>query len=296
MKTLTKAIKIEQAQIQDSDLPSLRDAETYFGHIRSLTEYMQGGEVKTLSGNPKAKVALTDSNAKLVKEAKRGTGFAYMSTTLLSGSVNGTCVNDKFCADTCVVQHNANRRMFGTVGAGVASRTELFFTWPEAFARLMLRDLIAFSRMKKVQGFKLRSRNNTGADLAWERILPPVYWDTARELGVMHYDYTKRLDRVGYVNDVYRTAYSATAFTRPATIARLLSRGATVALVLPIPAGENAAVPTSWAGLPMVDGNAYDSRWDDPDGHLVGLTAKGVLLQNWRNTGVWGPLVTSLPR
>jgi hypothetical protein len=36
-------------------------------------------------------------------------------------------------------------------------------------------------------------------------------------------------------------------------------------------------LPTHWHGLPVVDGDATDNRFDDPGGVVVGLRAKGRL-------------------
>lgn len=264
-----------------SDLMNITEARTVWADIRAGYGF-----------GPDATVIKVGGNAKLDKEmGKRPVVFG--SHTLLSGRVNGTCVNDATCADDCVVG-NGGRAGMPSVQRGRAALTELALNAPEAHAALLVRDIHAAGRKARRLGADLRIRLNTNSDLAWERTLPSVVWETVAEYGVA-YDYTKRIDRVGWVvPGVYRTSYSATAHTRPAQVARLLGRGDTVTLVLPVPQG--GSVPPVWAGMPMVSGDDTDDRSGDPSGSLVGLTAKGKLLQRWKRTGVWGPLVTSLAR
>lgn len=115
-------------------------------------------------------------------------------------------------------------------------------------------------------------RPNANSDVAWERIAPSLFALIATWNG-RAYDYTKRVDRVGFLTPNYRTTYSLTRATRPETVARITSRGDTVTAVFP----SVAPVPTSWRGLPVVDGDTTDDRFADPSGVVVGLKAKGKL-------------------
>ena len=115
-------------------------------------------------------------------------------------------------------------------------------------------------------------RPNANSDVAWERIAPALFELIATWNG-RAYDYTKRMDRVGFLAENYRTTYSLTRATRPDTVRRITGRGDTVTAVFP----SVAPIPATWHGLTVVDGDSTDDRFSDPSGVVVGLKAKGKL-------------------
>lgn len=189
------------------------------------------------------------------------------SVTLLAGTDGGMCVNDSRCRATCVVAESARAR-YDNVRRARAARTDFLTDYPELFLGLLL-DRLAWAH--RVHGV-LDLRPNANSDVAWERIAPDMF-DLLGSWGGRAYDYTKRLDRVGFLARNYRTTFSVTRGTRPDTVARIASRGDTVTAVFP----STAPMPTVWHGLPVVDGDVTDDRFSDPAGSVVGLKAKGKL-------------------
>ncbi len=185
------------------------------------------------------------------------------SLSLNAGSAAGWCVNDRTCAATCVVEHGGNAR-YDSVRVARQARGAFLLQHPDAFATLLARDVEWASARGWVFG-----RPNTNSDVAWERVFPWLFEMTAG------YDYTKRLDRVGWVAPNYRVTYSATAATREVTVRRVVERGDTVTMVFPI--GKKADMVREWRGIPVIDGDVSDFRFGDPDGVIVGLRAKGGL-------------------
>lgn len=190
-----------------------------------------------------------------------------VSITLEAGSDGGLCVNDKYCRATCVVAESA-RAQYDNVKRSRAARTQFLTDYPELFLGLLL-ERLQFAHDR--HGI-LDIRPNANSDVAWERIAPALFeliatWDGRA------YDYTKRMDRVGFLADNYRTTYSLTRATRPDTVRRITGRGDTVTAVFP----SVAPIPATWHGLPVVDGDSTDDRFSDPSGVVVGLKAKGKL-------------------
>jgi len=87
------------------------------------------------------------------------------------------------------------------------------------------------------------------------------------------YDYTKNIRRaLAYAAGQYPANYHLT-FSRSESnaddVARALLAGVNVAVVF------RKALPATWGGRPVIDGDAHDLRFLDPRGVIVGLRAKG---------------------
>jgi hypothetical protein len=189
------------------------------------------------------------------------------SVTLVAGSDGGLCVSDAHCRQTCVV-HESMRAQYENVKRARNARTDFLTTHPDLFLGLLL-DRLQWAHDR--HGI-LDIRPNANSDVAWERIAPDLFaliatWDGRA------YDYTKRIDRVGFLAENYRTTFSVTRFTRPDTVQRITGRGDTVTAVFP----SVAPLPATWRGLPVVDGDVTDDRFSDPAGSVVGLLGKGKL-------------------
>lgn len=190
-----------------------------------------------------------------------------VSVTLLAGSIGGLCTADRHCRATCVVQESA-RAQYANVQAARRARTDFLTDHPDLFLGLLL-DRLQWAHDR--HGI-LDVRPNANSDVAWERIAPAMFeliatWDGRA------YDYTKRIDRVGFLADNYRTTFSVTRHTRPDTVARITGRGDTVTAVFP----SVSPLPATWQGRQVVDGDVTDDRFSDPSGVVVGLLGKGKL-------------------
>jgi hypothetical protein len=102
----------------------------------------------------------------------------------------------------------------------------------------------------------------------------------ARELARRHpsvqfYDYTKIPGAILAARDIPNLHYT---FSRGEAndddAGMALAWGTSVAVVFDTPKGE--ALPASWYGVPVIDGDEHDLRFLDPRGVIVGLRAKGA--------------------
>ena len=81
------------------------------------------------------------------------------------------------------------------------------------------------------------------------------------------YDYTKRANRAALPAN-YKLTFSL-AENNDADALTVLARGGTVAAVF------RKALPDTYWGYPVIDGDEHDLRFLDPAGVVVGLKAKG---------------------
>jgi len=161
------------------------------------------------------------------------------------------------------------------VMAGRMRKSKLFLTDPRGFVDELARQI--GTHVKRAARRKMRPviRLNGTSDLPWENLrtsdgqsLMTLYPD------VIFYDYTKNharmLARRQPLN--YHLTFSRSELN-DADCLRVLANGDNVAVVFDTRKG--AALPDTWNGYRVVDGDANDLRFLDPRGVVVGLRAKG---------------------
>lgn len=125
---------------------------------------------------------------------------------------------------------------------------------------------------------RINLRLNTTSDLRWELIAPDMI-GALTAAGVQLYDYTAWHPEDRRPSPDYRLTYSAKerAHTPDDYLVGILRAGGNVAIPFDTPRGH--ALPATWHGFPVIDGDQSDERRNDPAGVVVGLRAKGY---KWR--------------
>jgi hypothetical protein len=205
------------------------------------------------------------SQAKLGKSKEFTVGL-----TLQHAAVSGveTCPWRGECARVCVLD-NGNGR-YANTQQGRNVKTLFLYEHPEEFTRLLAHELRGLSATYE----RVLVRLNVNSDLRWYRILPALV-DGSTFGNVFFYDYTKNaavLSGSGMVAANYRAVYSVNETSDLAKVAAFVARGGTAAVVTT--RKKNDAPPASFMGLPVVDGDSTDNRYDER-GAWVDLAAKG---------------------
>ncbi len=110
-------------------------------------------------------------------------------------------------------------------------------------------------------------RLNGTSDLDWSEI-----YNKYPE--IQFYEYTKRPDMVNKsknLQNLYVT-FSRTETTKESTIQRIINGGTNVAVVF----DDKKEQPLTFMGIPVVDGDKHDRRFEDGNGKIVGLKLKGT--------------------
>lgn len=149
-----------------------------------------------------------------------------------------------------------------------AVKTAFAVVAPGDFLSLLLAD-IDRAADKAPNGMM---RLNTFSDIAWERFLPAEVFTR-----LAAYDYSKGgIRRFRAAREVgYRIVLSVSERTNLSAMDSWLAEGATAAVVFGTKRGE--ALPETFRGHRVIDGDASDDRLADPTGVVVGLRAKGRL-------------------
>ena len=156
------------------------------------------------------------------------------------------------------------------------AKTVAFRDDREAFMLQIVADINEAQRKARKLRVKLAVRLNGTSDIPWENI--PITIDGVTFPNIMavfpfvqFYDYTKLPNRRVPKNYHLTVSYSG---ANPAYAAKAAKTKHNLAVVF------HGALPATFLGRPVIDGDANDLRFLDPTGVVVGLTAKGKAKQD----------------
>lgn len=211
---------------------------------------------------------LTSANAKTQKGESLGyfTGILYLSPSDESGIMNTCQFATAGCRQACLGAHAGRNVM----PANVQSRfwkTMLLAENRALFLDCLRWDIGKIARRAKALGMKPAIRVNGSSDLAW------IGMQMAAEFPeVQFYDYTKLPKPELRVRANYAITFSYSGENLQDAL-HALAHGVNVAVVFDTQKG--AALPATWHGYRVIDGDAHDLRFLDDRGVVVGLRAKG---------------------
>ena len=209
-----------------------------------------------------------DANAKTVKGQGRGymTAILYLAPADESGYE--VCpMASKGCRKACL--NKAGMGAFSNVQAARIAKTRWYFEDRDAFMAQLVAEVRAFIRKAIKLGLIPVVRLNGTSDIPWERMSVEGQPNIMSLFpSVQFYDYTKRHNRRGLPANYHLTFSLAEDNDPRARVAA--SNGANIAVVF-----RNDKFPSTFMGMPVVDGDADDLRFLDGRGVVVGLKAQG---------------------
>jgi hypothetical protein len=156
-------------------------------------------------------------------------------------------------------------------------KTVEFFINRDVFMAKLVKDIKLAIVQAGKKGYIPVFRLNGTSDLAWEKYSVEVDGVEYANIfaafpNVQFYDYTKILGRK--IKDIanYHLTFSA-ADGNDADVIKAIEQGYNVAVVFGIK--KTVAMPETYLGRPVFNGDESDLRFLDPKGVIVGLYAKG---------------------
>ena len=208
---------------------------------------------------------MSEPNTKIIKN--RVPTISFTGNPERTSGLNACTSSTRECRATCIrYTGRLNLPMSMTVAD---TRMRFLAAHPDEACSMIYWETFRFAR--KHPG-NVGRRLNVVTDIRWEDFAPWLFeWSTP---DVLNYDYTKHWDRHRTPFSNYRLTFSATENHSPDDIRAKLETGANVAVVFPHTHKETGYGPT-WHGMPVIDGDVTDYRWEDPKGVIVALYAKG---------------------
>lgn len=174
------------------------------------------------------------------------------------------------CKDVCL--NTAGRGKFSNVQLARLKRTMLFLLDRERFFDMLIGEIFT-ARSKIGVRKKLAIRLNGTSDICWENEALTVLDQTYDNIfdyfpNVQFYDYTKIASRkVDHINNYHLTWSYSEANEVYSDMFSLTSLNKAVVF--------QKELPKTFRGLPVIDGDVSDLRFQDPKNRVVGLLAKG---------------------
>jgi hypothetical protein len=167
------------------------------------------------------------------------------------------------CRKTCL--KNSGRMRMEPSKKARYNRTKLYFEENALFMMALKGEIASLLMKARKEGKKLAMRLNGTSDLDWSEVYQAFPM-------VQFYEYTKRPDLIikNAGANVHYT-FSRTETTKQATIDKVTKRGVNVAVVF-----KSKDMPAEFNGLPVVNGDKHDRRFEDKQGVIVGLSFKGT--------------------
>lgn len=233
-------------------------------------------------------------DAKTRKGTKLGylTGIQYLAPSTESGIVNLCPDSTPGCEESCLF--TAGRAALDDrINQARIKRTITFVLNKAGYWSQLIRDVEALIRAAERKQLIPCIRLNGTSDQPWERMLikgTGTAYDGMTILeafpNVQFYDYTKTIDRMDTRNasgvqvpdNYYLLASYSEKMTQWTMEYQLLDRGKNVAVVFRVCQHRGncgCALPESWKGHKVINGDASDVRFEDEQGVIVGLKAKG---------------------
>jgi hypothetical protein len=203
------------------------------------------------------------SNTKTSKGEKQGyrTYIMHLAPGMLSGFQ--VCASASAgCLFACLNLSGMGK--FSNVQAARIAKTKLFFQDRQTFMDKLVKEIHAAIKSAKKAGLIPVFRLNGTSDIRWENQTVWGY-NNVMELfpDIQFYDYTKHSNRKNIPSNYHLT------FSRSETNEdQILTVTYNTAVVF-------ETLPTTYMGLPVVDGTETDLRFLDPQGVIVGLVVNG---------------------
>jgi len=215
-----------------------------------------------------------ETDAKTIKGGKLGyrTAIVYMMPDMT------ICPASKAagCHEPCLVSAG-QAAVYKAIPRARKGRTDLFHSEPQVFIALLKRELDAFIRKAKRDGFIPVIRLNGTSDIDYTRL---AVNDKGQHIfdhynDIQFYDYSKKPSHARKAQTIanYSVTLSYSGYSSQyanATMKAAHKYGVNVAVVF-----DSKRLPAVWQGFEVVNGDESDLRFKDPAGVVVGLYAKG---------------------
>jgi hypothetical protein len=235
----------------------------------------------TTMGNAKKVTGLSylgsvASSSKIAKGLKYNemTYILYLAPASLSG-YNVCPMSTEECRTACLTESGHNRIDVkkNAINKARIKKTKLFFEHREFFMGWLVTEIEKAKYKANELGYRFSVRLNGTSDIE-----PTLFQYNSRVIfelfdDVTFYDYTKVAKRFGllqfYPN--YDLTYSFSGHNMVQSLKLLSENKGRVAMVF-----EGKVLPVSFMGYKVIDGDAYDMRYLDEQGVIVGLKFKKV--------------------
>ena len=216
------------------------------------------------------------SSSKIAKGLKYNemTYILYLAPASQSG-YNVCPMSTEECRTACLTESGHNRIDVkkNAINKARIKKTKLFFEEREFFMYWLICEIVSAKQKAEKEGYQFSVRINGTSDISLESF--KVEGKNILEIFpfIKFYDYTKVANRFKMLDkyDNYDLTYSFSGHNMFQCLELLSEKKGRVAMVF-----EGKVLPKTFMGYDVIDGDAYDMRYYDAPGVIVGLKFKKV--------------------
>lgn len=209
------------------------------------------------------------TNAKTAKNEIE-TFILYLAPSDTIGTHNLCPFASEGCRKSCL--YSAGRGAFSNVQQSRINKTKFWAYDRESFYVQLTNEILQIWERSKKTGNQVAIRLNGTSDIDHIGLIfkyTGIALLSAEYSNLLFYDYTKNPNHIRkYAGTRYKLTFSLSEINQSEAIDVLLN-GGNVAAVF---AGE---LPQSYKGFKVINGDASDLRYFDPENVIIGLKAKG---------------------
>lgn len=229
--------------------------------------------MKLLStGNPKILKGISEGYNTYILHLAPASLSGYNTCAKATAGCKAACLNTAGRGGMFKKGENTN-----TIQKARIRKTIMFFEQRDTFMRLLVKDIELAIKQSAKKGLVPVVRLDGTSDIPFEKY--PAIRDGIEYANIFFafseiqfYDYTKILGRkVNHIPN-YHLTFSA-ADGNDSDVIKAIEQGYNIAVVFGIKKGT--AMPDTYLGRPVFNGDDSDLRFLDPKGVVVGLYAKG---------------------
>jgi hypothetical protein len=202
------------------------------------------------------------------------TGILYFTPS--KGSGVNLCPMAKIakCEGPCL--NTAGRGAMSSVQVSRLRKTLFYLQYRNEFKALLRKELDRLLRKASKAGMLPACRLNGTSDIRWEQVIPDIMVEYQKK-GIIFYDYTKIPNRDVSKVEGYDLTYSYSGVPEfQPYVQKAVANNSRMAVVFRT---ENI-IPKEFMGMKVVNGDQHDIRFQEPQGVISALKAKGKAKQD----------------
>lgn len=237
-----------------------------------------------------------DANPKIVKSDAAHAGYLSKIMHFAPAMVSGYEVcpsRTPACTAACLHTAGHPVHMVGKEKARIG-RTRMFFEQREAFKTMLFWELKCHVIYCRRHRLKAAVRLNGTSDIVWEKVMPDIFTTFPK---VQFYDYSKITQRFSpewKLPSNYKLVFSMAETIKSMTDTEKVMQWEKNVSIIFKGFGFGRfykPLPDTYMGRKVIDGDASDLRFLDPDGVIVGLRAKGKAYKAKSKLGISLPVL-----
>ena len=202
------------------------------------------------------------------------TGIMYLTPSDASGTNLCPMAKVAKCDGPCL--NTAGRGAMSSVQVSRLRKTLFYTQYPNEFKVLLRKELDRLLRKASKANMMPACRLNGTSDIRWEQVIPDIMVEYQKK-GIIFYDYTKIPNRDVSKVEGYDLTYSYSGVPEfQPYVQKAVVNNSRIAVVFRT---ENI-IPKEFMGMKVVNGDQHDIRFQEPQGVVSALKAKGKAKQD----------------